>query len=368
MSEDATLRIMKDILENKFSLVDLSKLNERQERCNMNAIVMGLLAYDDRGSHLVNSERQKCKMILTTSLEKMRADFIKQCPEVAGALQDRLKRRCKVAVKTAADHVRQIFEPLNWYRKSLDSSLPWITLRSLRDRKDADADLFLPLLLIEMLADLRFYCNATKANANLQRMEEYMGYNLLIPLALQELEQVNDLLAEKLDLEQQGKGMAAKAKGARKRTKRRKSTKSKSVMKRQKKDISKVTRGVPLASKSQDSCASQAIWYVHDQQTAMDEHLLSMLRGPMYEEEEVPLISTMMFSQEHALFSMRYDVLDPYSTQNPYPIPPSASPPPPLVDSGIVHGARIDAYGSELDPDLISITEHIMNNDHHLDT
>jgi hypothetical protein len=88
----------------------------------------------------------------------------------------------------------------------------------------------------------------------------------------------------------------------------------------------------------------------------------------MYEEEEVPLISTMMFSREHALFSMRYDVLDPYSTPNPYPISPSASPPPPLVDSGIVLGPGFDANGSEFDPHMNPpLPDYIIDNVHHLD-
>ena len=265
MSEGETVRVMRDILQNKFSLVDLSKLNERQERSNMNAVTMGLLAYDDRGVALLHGERSKCEKILSSALETMRLEFARQCPEVARALRSRLDKRCRVAAKTAADHVRDMFQPLN---SSSDPRCPQVTLRTLRNREDARAALFLPLLLIELLADFHFYRDATKADESLQKMEDKMGYMELIPLALQELEkQASGVQGRQApDPNQQGVSETAgkSTKKTRKRTKSR-STEAHPSPKRPHLDTSRIVeeRPVPVGG-----------YQGTDLAVALDDHLL----------------------------------------------------------------------------------------------
>eukprot|EP00890_Picochlorum_soloecismus_P005782 jgi/Picsp_1/6204/NSC_03558-R1_---NA--- len=433
VSKIATVKVMQDILDNRFILVDLSKMNKRQERSTMNAVAMGLLAYDDRGVVLLNGERHTCEKVLTSSLEKMRADFARHCPEVEGALQARLKRRCKISAKTAADHVRHMFEPLNRVRQSLSCNLPSITLRSLRDREDADAALFLPLLLIELLADLHFYRNATKADATqeLMQMEEHMGYRTLIPLALQELEkQAHEALARESDPYQQDQGMAATSKGTRKRTLGM-TSKRRTAPKRPKQAVSRVSARVVLAREDQgnqvalhhhllqpssprectplgsdkqtlpslfdgatcgadtleaskssvwvgydvydvlqydaDPRASEVMWY---EQGALDEHLLGLLRGASYEEDEVPLISTTMPHQGHDFLCTESGVVGQQARfrdtfQEASPQSPSPSP---QVYSGVVLGPGVDVHGSKLTPDQRACRpDYILDNDHHLD-
>ena len=265
MSEDATVQVMLDILQNHFSLVDLSKLNERQERSNMNAVAMGLLAYDDRGVALINGERHKCGQILSSSLEKMRLEFANQCPDLARALHTRLEKRCRVAVKTAADHVRDMFEPLN---STSVSSCPQVTLRTLRNREDTRAHLFLPLLLIEMLADFHFYRDATKTDESLQKMEENMGYMELIPLALQELERQGNCMqgGQVQDPNQQDTRETARdsTKGARKRSNSR-SAKANPSPKRRHVDAPTISEERPVAQAGDQET---------DLAAALEDHLL----------------------------------------------------------------------------------------------
>ena len=315
VSEGETLRVMRDILENKFSLVDLSKLNERQERSNMKAVTMGLLAYDDRSTALRNGERSKCGKILRSTLETMRLEFTRQCPEVASALHSRLEKRCLVAAKTAADHVRDMFKPLNWSSRSSGSSCKQVTLRTLRNREDARAELFLPLLLIELLADFHFYLGATKTDESLQKIEETMGYISLVPLALQELE----MLARGVQGGQDAAPTQDKSVTARestKRTRKRSTSRSATVHKRP-----KVTYLDTSRSNEESSVALAG-----DQGTyhcvALDDHLLQL-------------------STPHGC--------DPVGA---------------ITDSGIDGGAGMVAQASGCDP---SVPERIMDYDQDLD-
>lgn len=402
VEEKETLEVMQGILENRFSLVDLSNLNERQERSTMNAVVMGLLAYDDRGFVLMNGERQKCKAILTSSLEKLRANFARQCPQVEACLQGRLTKRCKVSAKTAGNHVRHMFVPLNSSRQSSPCSLPTITLRTLREREDADAELFLPLLLIELLADLVFYRDATSTDDRLQKMEEHMGYRSLVPLALRELEkQEDEALAGEGDPPVQG--MATDSRVTCKVTRKRPqemTSKLKTAPKRPRLDASRVVARVALAPREDQgsqvaidhhllepssprectplgpdrqtlpapfagatcgesalNASSASVWVEHDvyevlqydsdpygsevmwyEQILLDEHLLGMLRGPCYEEEEVPLISTAMPRLEHDLLFSDCGVPGPCSPlmhASQEECPQCPSPPAPQVDAGV---------------------------------
>lgn len=265
VSAEATVQVMLDILQNQFSLVDLSKLNKRQERSSMNAVAMGLMAYDDRGVALMNGERQKCEKILSSSLEKMRLEFTTQCPDVARALHSRLETRCHVTGKTAADHVRHMFKPLN---STSVSSCAQVTLRTLRNRQDTRAHLFLPLLLIELLADFHFYRDATRTDRGLQEMEENMGYMQLIPLALRELERQGNCMQGGQVLEPNHQHTSDTARKSTKKTgksTKRRSTEADPSPKRLHVDASTVSEERPVAVGGYQGV---------DLAAALDDHLL----------------------------------------------------------------------------------------------